>query len=216
MTNAGKTFTVSGTEEKPGLLPRALSALFEHIEALPEQHGSLPSSVSAQDLIVQASYLEIYNDQCFDLLHGSLPASGSGGGATFSSSLRALIATTGSNAGAGSVTTGAVAGAPVAPAPRVPLQIHDGGYVHVGATVVAVTTTFAQRASTCSRGLAPSNAPTFCACSDGVAVVKGLRQVHVKSADAALNLLREGAANKRVCARAHAHPYLARVCAEGI
>lgn len=129
MTNAGKTFTVSGTDEKPGLLPRALSALFEHIEALPEQHGSLPSNVSAQDLIVQASYLEIYNDQCFDLLHGSLPASGSGGGATFSSSLRALIATTSNNGGAGSAATGTTTGASMVPPPRVPLQIHDGGYV---------------------------------------------------------------------------------------
>lgn len=28
MTNAGKTFTIMGSEEQPGLLPRALSDIF--------------------------------------------------------------------------------------------------------------------------------------------------------------------------------------------
>jgi len=32
VTNAGKTFTIMGTEEQPGLLPRALTAVFGRMQ----------------------------------------------------------------------------------------------------------------------------------------------------------------------------------------
>jgi len=56
MTNAGKTYTVSGSDESPGLLPRTLQQVFAS--------ASGPDS----DLHVTVSYMEIYNELIYDLL----------------------------------------------------------------------------------------------------------------------------------------------------
>lgn len=55
ITNAGKTHTVHGSESQPGLLPRAMEQLFETGASDGEQQLSM-------------SYMEIYNDNVFDLL----------------------------------------------------------------------------------------------------------------------------------------------------
>jgi hypothetical protein len=69
MTNAGKTHTVVGAEDAPGLLPRTLSAVFSHIITI----NAAPAAETS--LTVQVSCVEIYNEQVFDLL-GPAPVAG--------------------------------------------------------------------------------------------------------------------------------------------
>ncbi|XP_039269912.2 kinesin-like protein KIF9 [Styela clava] len=67
-TGAGKTFTITGATEnfkQRGIIPRAISQVFKEIE---EQVDNV--------VTVRISYLEIYNENMFDLL-STLPASGS-------------------------------------------------------------------------------------------------------------------------------------------
>jgi len=69
-TGSGKTYTMSGVEEQTektehspetdGLIPRSLSYLYGQIYSLKKQNKSV---------LVSASYLEIYNEQVFDLLN---------------------------------------------------------------------------------------------------------------------------------------------------
>ncbi|KAJ3311269.1 Kinesin- protein 12 [Boothiomyces sp. JEL0838] len=65
-TGSGKTFTITGPEETTpetvGIVPRALSRMFEEIS---KQKGSK----SISDIRIQASYLEIYNENVLDLLN---------------------------------------------------------------------------------------------------------------------------------------------------
>lgn len=59
MTNAGKTFTVVGSKEKPGILPQSLSYLYEKIES--GENG-------INKFKVFCNFIEIYNEEVFDLL----------------------------------------------------------------------------------------------------------------------------------------------------
>ncbi|KAI8802851.1 P-loop containing nucleoside triphosphate hydrolase protein [Cladochytrium replicatum] len=63
-TGAGKTYTMLGTEDSPGVIVLALVDLFEHIE----HHQALPHRPRFD---VTMSYLEIYNENIRDLLSGS-------------------------------------------------------------------------------------------------------------------------------------------------
>ncbi|EGG01395.1 uncharacterized protein MELLADRAFT_39151 [Melampsora larici-populina 98AG31] len=56
-TASGKTFTLSGSTSQPGLIPLAVSDIFEFIRSHPHR-----------DFLLRASYLEIYNEQIIDLL----------------------------------------------------------------------------------------------------------------------------------------------------
>ncbi|KAJ0396229.1 hypothetical protein ATCC90586_006163 [Pythium insidiosum] len=59
-TGSGKTFTITGGAERyedRGLIPRALSMIFDDVKANP-----------SKQLLVHISYLEIYNNQGYDLL----------------------------------------------------------------------------------------------------------------------------------------------------
>lgn len=59
-TGAGKTFSMNGSTPNfkyRGLIPRAVTQIFQEI-----------GSVSEHDVTVSVSYLEIYNEQLFDLL----------------------------------------------------------------------------------------------------------------------------------------------------
>ena len=78
-TGSGKTFTMLGTEERPGLTPLAIDALFERIA----KGGS-----SGQSYALQVSAMELIEERCVDLLHGRAPivlrsASKSDGGLIF-------------------------------------------------------------------------------------------------------------------------------------
>ena len=66
-TGSGKTFTITGGPEEyedRGIIPRALSYIFQHCDDHPEYVFS-----------VHVSYLEIYNETGYDLLHSSKSSS---------------------------------------------------------------------------------------------------------------------------------------------
>ena len=59
MTNAGKTFTVIGTPEQPGILPQALKNLLEYNGLQKDEK---------LDINFYCNFVEIYNEDVFDLL----------------------------------------------------------------------------------------------------------------------------------------------------
>ncbi|KAF9222920.1 kinesin-domain-containing protein [Gyrodon lividus] len=56
-TASGKTFTLSGNEDQPGIIPRAMKDVFSHIRR-----------TSTREYLLRCSYLEIYNETIYDLL----------------------------------------------------------------------------------------------------------------------------------------------------
>ncbi|CAE6524083.1 unnamed protein product [Rhizoctonia solani] len=56
-TASGKTFTLSGSEDQPGIIPRSMRDVFGYIKKHPDR-----------EFLLRASYLEIYNEQIYDLL----------------------------------------------------------------------------------------------------------------------------------------------------
>ena len=58
-TGSGKTFTMLGTAKNPGLIPRGCEELFRRIEMSENENVTIE---------IEASYLEVYMDQIFDLL----------------------------------------------------------------------------------------------------------------------------------------------------
>ncbi|KAF8125154.1 P-loop containing nucleoside triphosphate hydrolase protein [Boletus edulis] len=56
-TASGKTFTLSGSEDQPGIIPRAMKDVFSHIRRTP-----------TREYLLRCSYLEIYNETIYDLL----------------------------------------------------------------------------------------------------------------------------------------------------
>lgn len=56
-TASGKTFTLTGTEAEPGIIPRAMKDVFAYIRRTPNR-----------EYLLRCSYLEIYNEAIFDLL----------------------------------------------------------------------------------------------------------------------------------------------------
>ncbi|KDQ51297.1 hypothetical protein JAAARDRAFT_41369 [Jaapia argillacea MUCL 33604] len=92
-TASGKTFTLSGTEDEPGIIPLALKDVFAYIRRTP-----------TREYLLRCSYLEIYNETIHDLLsstgalveiHGSSSSStkGKGGGETWLAPLREEVVT---------------------------------------------------------------------------------------------------------------------------
>ncbi len=56
-TASGKTFTLSGSDDEPGIIPRAMREVFGYIKRTPKR-----------EYLLRCSYLEIYNETVFDLL----------------------------------------------------------------------------------------------------------------------------------------------------
>ncbi|KAG0275586.1 hypothetical protein BGZ95_008613 [Linnemannia exigua] len=56
-TSSGKTYTMSGTSNQPGITPRAVEDVFKHIR-----------ENSEREFLLRVSYLEIYNESIRDLL----------------------------------------------------------------------------------------------------------------------------------------------------
>ncbi|OQV16533.1 Kinesin-like protein KIF3B [Hypsibius exemplaris] len=56
-TGTGKTHTMQGSKSAPGIIPRAMEMIFQHIEASADE-----------SYLVNASYLEIYQEELRDLL----------------------------------------------------------------------------------------------------------------------------------------------------
>ena len=63
-TGSGKTHTMMGDDDEPGIIPQAVSEVFEYIRADP-----------GREYLLRISYLEIYNENLHDLL--ATPASSS-------------------------------------------------------------------------------------------------------------------------------------------
>lgn len=61
VTNSGKTYTITGSESQPGVLPRALKHVMVELQRRKD-------SDSTPVVKVTASYLEIYNENVYDLL----------------------------------------------------------------------------------------------------------------------------------------------------
>ncbi|KAJ8724846.1 hypothetical protein PYW07_015804 [Mythimna separata] len=57
-TSSGKTYTMTGTDKSPGIIPLAVVNLFEIIRNVPDR-----------DFLVRVSYIEIYNETVKDLLN---------------------------------------------------------------------------------------------------------------------------------------------------
>lgn len=57
-TNSGKTFSMMGCEEQPGIIPQAINDVFNYIR---DQSDN-------REFLLRASYLEIYNERIRDLL----------------------------------------------------------------------------------------------------------------------------------------------------
>ena len=61
-TGSGKSFSMVGSKEQPGIIPRAVQAIFERIDQSRLNGDSF-------DFKVEASMLEIYNEKVRDLLN---------------------------------------------------------------------------------------------------------------------------------------------------
>ena len=57
-TSSGKTYTMSGTEDSPGIIPYALDEVFNFI-----------SKSQNREFLLRVSYMEIYNETITDLLN---------------------------------------------------------------------------------------------------------------------------------------------------
>lgn len=57
-TASGKTHTLTGSSSEPGIIPLAISDLFAQIRSTPDR-----------EYLLRASYIELYNETIFDLLH---------------------------------------------------------------------------------------------------------------------------------------------------
>ncbi|KAJ6477425.1 kinesin-like protein [Mycena vitilis] len=70
-TASGKTYTLTGNDEQPGIIPRAIREIFAFIRATP-----------SREYLLRCSYLEIYNETIHDLLApGAKSVEIQGGGA---------------------------------------------------------------------------------------------------------------------------------------
>lgn len=61
VTNSGKTYTISGSSEAPGVLPQALQYVMDELPKRKKDNKELVT-------LVTATYLEIYNENVYDLL----------------------------------------------------------------------------------------------------------------------------------------------------
>lgn len=59
-TSAGKTFTMQGNSDNPGLIPLAITYIFERLQSYP-----------SREFTIKASYMEIYNEVITDLVNAT-------------------------------------------------------------------------------------------------------------------------------------------------
>ena len=68
VTNSGKTYTIHGSAEEPGILPRALKTIFNSLRKTGPEEDRFPIDDSNYKYAVVINYLEIYNENIYDLL----------------------------------------------------------------------------------------------------------------------------------------------------
>ncbi|KAG8745374.1 hypothetical protein FRC10_008233 [Ceratobasidium sp. 414] len=80
VTSSGKTHTMQGSLEQPGIIPRVVDALFQR-----------KATMSQEDVSLELSYMEIYKDDVFDLMvsarEAKLPVREDGRGKVFVANL---------------------------------------------------------------------------------------------------------------------------------
>ncbi|KAG8680221.1 hypothetical protein FRC09_018404, partial [Ceratobasidium sp. 395] len=80
VTSSGKTHTMQGSPDQPGIIPRVVDALFQR-----------RSIMSREDVSLELSYMEIYKDDVFDLMvsarEAKLPVREDGKGKVFVANL---------------------------------------------------------------------------------------------------------------------------------
>jgi hypothetical protein len=64
-TGAGKSWTMSGNQQQPGIIPRMSGELFQRIDKLRAEYAAQGKE---RHFMVEASFFEIYNEQVYDLL----------------------------------------------------------------------------------------------------------------------------------------------------
>jgi len=69
MTGSGKTYTIGGLQEQPGIVPRAVAHIFDNL-------AKLSAHSPEQVAVVCLTYVELYNNQLHDLLVDSFTDSG--------------------------------------------------------------------------------------------------------------------------------------------
>jgi hypothetical protein len=60
-TNSGKTFTIEGSDDNPGILPRVLDEVFTRSKDIEQK-------TAGTSIFIWATYLEVYNENVYDLL----------------------------------------------------------------------------------------------------------------------------------------------------
>ena len=60
-TSTGKTFTMSGTKQEPGIIPLCINDCFRYVEESQEE----------REYLIRVSYLEVYKEHIRDLLNGT-------------------------------------------------------------------------------------------------------------------------------------------------
>ena len=68
VTNSGKTYTIHGSAEEPGILPRALKTIFNSLRKTGPEEDRFPIDDQNYKYAVVINYLEIYNESIYDLL----------------------------------------------------------------------------------------------------------------------------------------------------
>ena len=119
MTNAGKTYTITGSEEHPGLLPRTLAEAFRSVE---DARAQAAARGVGDRLAVVVSYLEIYNEQVYDLLSQAAAAAGAAPGGASSAAAAGQPPAAASKAAKAAAAAQAAAALVV----REPLAVKDG------------------------------------------------------------------------------------------
>lgn len=75
-TNAGKTYTIQGTPENEGILPRSLRAILREVDqrnAIAKEEQSSNLAACSAVYKVEARCFEIYNENIYDLLQPGRP-----------------------------------------------------------------------------------------------------------------------------------------------
>lgn len=124
-TSSGKTYSLMGTEDEPGIITRAVNDLFASIEQAQNLVNSNPHMPQTQYL-VRCSYIEIYNEELRDLFSPrSSAAPSSAQLASGSSGSTASGSGTGANAGSAFSKAGAFNQYHHHSSSQTPLQIVD-------------------------------------------------------------------------------------------
>ncbi len=231
ITNSGKTYTIQGTQSEPGIIPRMISDLFAAVKTAKNGGSAAAAATAAGTTVVPAaanvhrievSYLEIYNEQIYDLLchvTGANTSTDNGGGsddgadannggtetgASSPASTTSSNATNGNGNGAASTKNAANGnGSAFSFASSAALNA-AADKKHAKDTAAAAALEAALNSTQTADAITTAGAPfkrrvlKLATDATGAVFARGLTHVGVTSADDAFRLLREGQRNRRM------------------